>query len=146
MKDGPFFGGGERPSQPPAAAEVAAAEFPLVEKQLKAEQSSGHEGEARFTEAEVLEAFAKLGYDTAKLKPVYRLLGHDGQIISVEFRAPGSLESLQYLLKGRHGRNANDESVLQVNEYTGVEEDDYITDSNQLVMLIDGVWEKWRKI
>jgi len=107
------------------------AEQPVVEvapiktKTLGEGGSTGWENETTFTAEEVVKALKEINPAVGDVKVIEQMVSHEGVLLRVDLRAPGSTSGYSYMLKGKHGpRNGSKVTKIERIDYAGPDSED----------------------
>lgn len=106
--------------------------------------STGWEGEQTLTEGAVMEAIKELvGANVGDVEITDKVLSHDGVILSLHVRAPGSASSYYYMLKGVHGVGGSftERTHIGCIDYKGPDSED-VYFAEEIAEYAEGAWKK----
>lgn len=116
-------------------------ETPVNTKVLAEGVSTGWESESRFTAEDVATALRGLFPEAKDARVTDRTMNHEGVLIALSMRAPGSPTGYEFVLKGKHGKIARTRTLIDRIDYKGPDSNE--TDwSEEIMQFKNGKWEK----
>ena len=96
---------------------------PAKIKTLREGESTGWEGEQTFTAEEVIAMVKEQDPSAGDIQATDKLVNHDGTLLSMSMRAPGSAPGYSYVLKGVHGGTFRSRTIIDRIDYTAADSD-----------------------
>ncbi len=103
--------------------------------------STGWEGERTFTAEEVIAAVKELDQKAGNVEVTDQLVSHEGVLLSVSLRVPGSASGYSYMLKGNHGGSFRTRTVIDQIEYAS-SDSEVVVFAMEIAECKNGVWVK----
>ncbi len=136
MSEKPFSGG-----EKTAVSTIEAVKKEVKVTKLAEGVSTGWEGERTFTEEEVIFAVKEIVLGAGEIQVTDKTVNHEGVLIALFVRAPGSDVSYSFVLKGDHGRNSRTRTVIDRIDYASPDSEEIVY-SEEIAEEKNGVWVK----
>ncbi|MFA4953916.1 MAG: hypothetical protein WC641_01225 [Patescibacteria group bacterium] len=110
-------------------------------KKLGEGASTGWEGERTFTAEEVITAIRELDAKAGDVEVTDQLISHEGVLLSMSVRTPGSASGYSFMLKGNHGASFRSRTVIESIDYAGPSSES-VTFAQEIAEYKNGAWVK----
>ena len=122
-------------------AALVAEAAPIKIKTLNEGESTGWEGEQTFTVEEVIAAVKERETSAGDIKVTDKIVNHDGTLLSMSMRAPGSDIGYSYVLRGVHGKTFRARTIIDRIDYADGGSDE-VTYAEEIAEYKEGKWIK----
>lgn len=120
-------------------AAPGAEAMPIPTKRLNQGESTGWEGERVFTVEEVVAAVKEVDALAGDVQVTDQVVSHEGLLLSMSMRAPGSEIGYSYMLKGTHGGSFHTRTVIERIDYDKPDSE-LVTFAEEIAEYKDGAW------